>query len=56
MTNTEHAGPKTREGVMAVQRETARELLAEGRISADMAKRALKQTGHTEKQIEEALK
>jgi plasmid maintenance system antidote protein VapI len=56
MTNTEHTGPKTEEGVMAVQRETARELLAGERISADMAKRALKQTGHTKKQIEEVLK
>ena len=49
------AGLKTRESVMAVQRETARGLLTEGRISADMAKWALKQTGHTEKQIKEAL-
>jgi hypothetical protein len=55
MTNTEHTGTKTEEGVMAVQRETARELLAEGRISAAMANWALRQTGHTEKQIKEAL-
>ena len=41
---------------MAVQQETARRLLAEGRISAAMAKWVLKQTGHTEKQIEEVLR
>jgi hypothetical protein len=40
---------------MAAQRETARRLLAGGRISADMAAWALKQTGHTEKQIEMKL-
>jgi hypothetical protein len=28
MTSAEHTGPKTKEGVMAVKRETARELLA----------------------------
>jgi hypothetical protein len=56
MTNTEHTGPETKESVTAVQRETVKELLLAGRISRGMAEWALKQTGHTEKQVEEALK
>jgi hypothetical protein len=56
MTGAKHTGLKTKEEIMAIQRETAKRLVAAERISADMAHWALKQTGHTKKQIEEVLK
>jgi hypothetical protein len=55
MTGAKHTGLKTKEEVMAIQRETAKRLVAAGRISAAMAHWALKQTGHTAEQIKEII-